>query len=38
MSEEQGERQEYQADPSASNKVGVTLSQSPEGNTIAEIM
>ena len=38
MSEEQGERQEYQADPSASNRVGVTLSQSPEANTIAEIM
>jgi hypothetical protein len=33
---EGGER--YQADQSASNMVGVTLSQSVEGNVIAEVM
>ena len=37
MSEEQGEER-YHADQSASNRVGVTLSQSVEGNVIAEIM
>ncbi len=37
MSEEQ-EGQQYQADQTASNRVGVTLSQSVEGNVIAEIM
>ncbi len=42
MSEEQGQEQQgeeqYQSDQSASNKVGVTLSQSVEGNVIAEVM
>lgn len=37
MSEEQGEER-YQSEPTASNRVGVTLSQSPEANVIAEIM
>ena len=37
MSEEQGEER-YQSDQTASNKVGVTLSQSVEGNVIAEVM
>jgi propane monooxygenase coupling protein len=35
--EQQGEEQ-YQSDQTASNKVGVTLSQSVEGNVIAEVM
>ena len=38
MSEEQEGGQQYEADQTASNKVGVTLSQSVEGNVIAEIM
>ena len=41
MSEQQGEQQgeeQYESDQTASNKVGVTLSQSVEGNVIAEIM
>ena len=37
MSEEQGEKQ-YESDQTASNRVGVTLSQSVEGNAIAEDM
>ncbi len=37
MSEEQ-DQQQYESDQTASNKVGVTLSQSVEGNVIAEIM
>ncbi len=37
MSEEQGEKQ-YESDQTASNRVGVTLSQSVEGNAIAEVM
>lgn len=37
MSEQQGEER-FQSDSSASNKVGVTLSQSVEGNIIAEVM
>src|ERR671938_1418680 len=37
MSEEQ-EGQQYEADQTQSNMVGVTLSQSVEGNVIAEIM
>jgi propane monooxygenase coupling protein len=37
MSEEQ-EQNQYESDQSASNKVGVTLSQSVEGNVIAEVM
>ena len=37
MSEEQ-EGQQYEADQTESNMVGVTLSQSVEGNVIAEIM
>jgi propane monooxygenase coupling protein len=37
MSEEQGGEQ-YQSDQTASNRVGVTLSQSVEGNVIAEVM
>ena len=37
MSEEQ-DQQQYESDQTASNKVGVTLSQSVEGNIIAEIM
>ena len=35
--EQQGEEQ-YQSNQTASNRVGVTLSQSVEGNVIAEIM
>ena len=38
MSEEQQSEERYQSDHSASNKVGVTLSQSVEGNVIAEVM
>jgi propane monooxygenase coupling protein len=39
MSEEEQQSEErYQSDKSASNKVGVTLSQSVEGNVIAEVM
>ena len=41
MSEQQGEQQgeeQYESDQTASNRVGVTLSQSVEGNVIAEIM
>ena len=38
MSEEQEGRQQYEADQSESNMVGVTLSQSVEGNVIAEMM
>ena len=39
MSEEEQQSEErYQSDQSASNKVGVTLSQSVEGNVIAEVM
>src|SRR3954471_8254080 len=37
MSEEQDQKQ-YESDQTASNKVGVTLSQSVEGNVIAELM
>ncbi len=37
MSEEQ-DQQQYESDQTASNRVGVTLSQSVEGNVIAEIM
>jgi propane monooxygenase coupling protein len=37
MSEEQDQKQ-YESDQTASNKVGVTLSQSVEGNVIAEVM
>jgi len=37
MSEEEGQKQ-YESDSTASNMVGVTLSQSVEGNVIAEIM
>jgi propane monooxygenase coupling protein len=37
MSEEQ-DQQQYESDQTQSNKVGVTLSQSVEGNVIAEIM
>ena len=35
--EQQGEEQ-YQSNQTASNRVGVTLSQSVEGNVIAEVM
>src|SRR5215208_7746145 len=38
MSEEQQGEEQYQSDQTASDKVGVTLSQSVEGNVIAEIM
>jgi propane monooxygenase coupling protein len=38
MSEEHEGGEQYEADQSASNRVGVTLSQSVEGNVIAEIM
>ena len=38
MSEDQQSEERYQSDQSASNKVGVTLSQSVEGNVIAEVM
>ncbi len=38
MSEEQEGGQQYEADQTESNMVGVTLSQSVEGNVIAEIM
>jgi propane monooxygenase coupling protein len=38
MSEEQQSEERYQSDQSASNRVGVTLSQSVEGNVIAEVM
>ena len=38
MSEEHEGGEQYEADQTASNKVGVTLSQSVEGNVIAEIM
>jgi propane monooxygenase coupling protein len=38
MSEEHEGGEQYQADQTASNKVGVTLSQSVEGNVIAEVM
>ena len=37
-SEEHEGGEQYQADQSASNMVGVTLSQSVEGNVIAEVM
>jgi len=37
MSDEQ-EQEQYESDQTASNKVGVTLSQSVEGNVIAELM
>jgi propane monooxygenase coupling protein len=37
MSDEQ-EQKQYDSDQTASNKVGVTLSQSVEGNVIAEVM
>jgi propane monooxygenase coupling protein len=37
MSEEQDQKQ-YESDQTASNRVGVTLSQSVEGNVIAEVM
>jgi propane monooxygenase coupling protein len=37
MSDEQ-EQKQYDSDQTASNKVGVTLSQSVEGNVIAELM
>ena len=37
MSEEQ-EHKQYESDQTASNRVGVTLSQSVEGNVIAELM
>ena len=36
--EEQRSEEQYQSDQTASNRVGVTLSQSVEGNVIAEIM
>src|SRR5947209_20433901 len=38
MSDEQQSEERYHSDQSASNKVGVTLSQSVEGNVIAEVM
>jgi len=38
MSEEQQGEEQYQADQTQTNMVGVTLSQSVEGNVIAEIM
>ena len=38
MSEEHEGGQQYEADQTASNRVGVTLSQSVEGNVIAEVM
>ena len=39
MSEEEQQGEErYQSDQTASNRVGVTLSQSVEGNVIAEVM
>ena len=38
MSENQQSEERYQSDQSASNRVGVTLSQSVEGNVIAEVM
>jgi len=38
MSEEQEGGQQYEANQTESNMVGVTLSQSVEGNVIAEIM
>ena len=38
MSEEHEGGEQYQADQTASNRVGVTLSQSVEGNVIAEVM
>jgi propane monooxygenase coupling protein len=39
MSEEEQQSEErYQSDQTASNRVGVTLSQSVEGNVIAEVM
>ncbi len=38
MSEEQEGGQQYEANQSESNMVGVTLSQSVEGNVIAEMM
>ena len=38
MSEEHEGGEQYEADQTASNKVGVTLSQSVEGNVIAEVM
>jgi propane monooxygenase coupling protein len=38
MSEDQQSEERYQSDQTASNKVGVTLSQSVEGNVIAEVM
>ena len=39
MSEEEQQGEErYQSDQTASNKVGITLSQSVEGNVIAEVM
>jgi propane monooxygenase coupling protein len=38
MSEEQQSEERYQSDQTASNRVGVTLSQSVEGNVIAEVM
>jgi propane monooxygenase coupling protein len=36
--EEQQSEEQYQSDQTASNRVGVTLSQSVEGNVIAEVM
>ena len=38
MSEEHEGGEQYQADQTASNRVGGTLSQSVEGNVIAEVM
>jgi propane monooxygenase coupling protein len=38
VSEEQQSEERYQSDQTASNRVGVTLSQSVEGNVIAEVM
>ena len=38
MSEDQQSEERYQSDQTASNRVGVTLSQSVEGNVIAEVM
>ena len=38
MSDEQQSEERYHSDQTASNRVGVTLSQSVEGNVIAEVM
>src|SRR5918995_3598444 len=38
MSEDQQSEERYQSNQTASNRVGVTLSQSVEGNVIAEVM